>query len=299
VKHMDKIRVCVVGYGNVGKEAIECIRQAPDMELAGVVRRNPRNPGLDCPVVASVDELGKVDVAVLTAPSRQVPKLAPLYLEKGINTVDSFDIHGDPLMELRRDLGDCARAHGSVAIISAGWDPGTDSVIRVLFQAMAPRGLTYTNFGPGMSMGHTVAVKAIPGVKDALSMTLPAGFGTHKRDVYVELEDGADFEQVAEAIRKDPYFVKDETRVTRVNKVMEVEAMGHGVLLQRFGAAGSAENQVLELKMRLSNPSATAQVMVASARATTRMAPGAYALVEVPPVNLVAGDKEELLKHLV
>lgn len=296
---MDKIRVCVVGYGNVGKEAIECIRQAPDMELAGVVRRNPENPGLDCPVVASVDELGKVDVAVLTAPSRQIPAMAPTYLKNGINTVDSFDIHGDPLMTLRKDLGQCAREHGSVAVISAGWDPGTDSVIRMLFQAMAPRGITYTNFGPGMSMGHTVAVKAIPGVKNALSMTLPAGFGTHKRDVYVELEEGADFDQVAEAIKKDPYFVKDETRVTRVDSVPEVEAMGHGVLLQRFGAAGTAENQVLELKMRITNPSATAQVMVAAARASTRMAPGCYTLAEVPPVALVAGDIENLLKQLV
>jgi diaminopimelate dehydrogenase len=296
---MEKIRVCVVGYGNVGREAIECIRQAPDMELAGVVRRRPENPGLDCPVVASVDELGKVDVAVLTAPSRQVPELAPLYLKKGINTVDSFDIHGDPLMALRRDLGKCAREHGSVSVIAAGWDPGTDSVIRMLFQAMAPRGLTYTNFGPGMSMGHTVAVKAIPGVKNALSMTLPAGFGTHKRDVYVELEEGADFDQVAEAIRKDPYFVNDETRVTKVSNVMELEAMGHGVLLQRFGAAGTAENQVMELKMRITNPSATAQVMVAAARASTRMAPGCYTLPEVPPVALVAGDIEETLKQLV
>jgi len=296
---MGKIRVCVVGYGNVGKEAIECIRQAPDMELAGVVRRNPENPGLDCPVVSSVDELGKVDVAVLTSPSRQIPAIAPLYLEKGINTVDSFDIHGDPTLALKKDLDQVGKAHGSVAIISAGWDPGTDSVFRVLFAAMAPRGITYTNFGPGMSMGHTVAVKAIPGVKNALSMTLPAGFGTHKRDVYVELEDGADFAQVAEAIKKDPYFVHDETRVTKVDNVMEIEAMGHGVLLQRYGAAGTAENLVLELKTRLTNPSATAQVMVSAARASTRMKPGAYTLVEVPPIDLLPGDKDDLVKHWV
>lgn len=296
---MSKIRVCVVGYGNVGKEAIACISQAPDMELAGLVRRNPENPGVDCPVVSSVDQLGKVDVAVLTAPSRQVPSMAPLYLEKGINTVDSFDIHGEPTMALRKDLDQRGKAHGSVAVIGAGWDPGTDSVFRVLFAAMAPRGITYTNFGPGMSMGHTVAVKAIPGVKNALSMTLPAGFGTHKRDVYIELEDGADFEQVASAIKNDPYFVHDETRVTKVDDVMEVEAMGHGVLLQRFGAAGSGENQVLELKTRLSNPSATAQVMVSAARASTRMKPGAYALVEIAPIDLLPGDRDALVKHWV
>lgn len=296
---MRKIRVCVVGYGNVGQEAMECIRQSPDMELAGLVRRDPVNPGVECPVVRSIEELGKLDVAVLTCPSRQISSLAPLYLEEGINTVDSFDIHGDPTMALRKELGELGKAHGSVSIIGAGWDPGTDSIFRVLFAAMAPRGITYTNFGPGMSMGHTVAVKAIPGVKDALSMTLPAGFGQHKRDVYVQLEDGANFDQVAAAIKSDPYFVNDETRVTKVDNVMEVEAKGHGVLLQRYGGAGNAENQVLELKTRLANPSATAQVMVSAARASTRMKPGAYTLVELAPIDLLPGDRDALVKQWV
>jgi diaminopimelate dehydrogenase len=296
---MSKIRVCVVGYGNVGQEAMECIRQSPDMELAGLVRRNPVNPGVECPVVRSLEELGKLDVAVLTCPSRQIPSLAPLYLEAGVNTVDSFDIHGDSTMALRKDLDRCGKAHGSVSVIGAGWDPGTDSIFRVIFAAMAPRGITYTNFGPGMSMGHTVAVKAIPGVKDALSMTLPVGFGQHKRDVYVQLEDGADFDQVAAAIKSDPYFVNDETRVTKVDDVMEVEAKGHGVLLQRYGGAGTAENQTLELKTRLANPSATAQVMVSAARASTRMKPGAYTLVEIPPIDLLPGDRDALVKHWV
>lgn len=296
---MSKIRVCVVGYGNVGQEAMECIRQSPDMELAGLVRRNPVNPGVECPVVRSLEELGELDVAVLTCPSRQIPSLAPLYLEAGVNTVDSFDIHGDSTMALRKDLDRCGKAHGSVSVIGAGWDPGTDSIFRVIFAAMAPRGITYTNFGPGMSMGHTVAVKAIPGVKDALSMTLPVGFGQHKRDVYVQLEDGADFDQVAAAIKSDPYFVNDETRVTKVDDVMEVEAKGHGVLLQRYGGAGTAENQTLELKTRLANPSATAQVMVSAARASTRMKPGAYTLVEIPPIDLLPGDRDALVKHWV
>ncbi|HHW18170.1 MAG TPA: diaminopimelate dehydrogenase [Firmicutes bacterium] len=296
---MKKIRVCVVGYGNVGREAIECIRQAPDMELAGVVRRTPDNPGLDCPVVTDVSQLGKVDVAVLTVPSRQVPSIAPIYLKKGINTVDSYDIHGDSIISLRRELGYCARESGSVAVIGAGWDPGTDSVVRMLFLAIAPRGITYTNFGPGMSMGHTVAVKSIPGVKNALSMTLPAGFGQHRRDVYVELEEGADFSEVSRRIKADPYFVHDETRITQVERITDVEAMGHGVTLERFGSSGTAQNQVLELRMRLTNPAATAQVMVSAARASTRLQPGAYALGEIPPIDLLPGDRETLLKSLI
>jgi len=296
---MQKIRVCVVGYGNVGKEAVECIRQAPDMELAGVVRRTPNNVGLNCPVVTDVDELRKVHVAVLTIPSRLVPNLAPLYLKKGINTVDSYDIHGESIVELREKLSLCGRESGSVAIVGAGWDPGTNSVVRILFTAIAPRGITYTNFGPGMSMGHTVAARAIPGVKNALSMTIPAGFGRHRRDVYIELEDGADFNEVARRIKEDSYFINDDTRLTKVEQVLDLEAMGHGVFLERYGSSGTAQNQVLELRMRLTNPSATAQVMVSAARASTSLTPGAYVLGEIPPIDLLPGDRDTLLKTLV
>jgi len=84
-----------------------------------------------------------------------------------------------------------------VSVISAGWDPGSDSVIRTLLETLAPRGITYTNFGPGMSMGHTVAVKAIAGVRAALFMTIPAGTGVHCRMVYIELQEGYDFQSVA------------------------------------------------------------------------------------------------------
>ena len=119
------------------------------------------------------------------------------------NTVDSFDIHG-LIPELRRSLDAVAKAHGTVAVISAGWDPGSDSIVRTLMQAAAPEGLTYTNFGPGMSMGHTVCVKSKPGVKDALSMTIPLGTGIHRRMVYVELEEGAALEDVAAAVKADP-----------------------------------------------------------------------------------------------
>ena len=103
-----------------------------------------------------------------------------------------------------------ARENGCVSILSAGWDPGSDSMVRALMLAMAPNGLTYTDFGPGRSMGHTVAVKAIAGVKDALSMTIPLGTGIHRRMVYVELEDGADSIQL-----RRPSFRMTILRMTR------------------------------------------------------------------------------------
>ena len=37
---MKKIRAAVVGYGNIGKYALEALETAPDFEVAGIVRRN-------------------------------------------------------------------------------------------------------------------------------------------------------------------------------------------------------------------------------------------------------------------
>ncbi|HHY17224.1 MAG TPA: diaminopimelate dehydrogenase [Firmicutes bacterium] len=295
---MKKIRVCVVGYGNVGKEAVECIRQANDMELAGVVEiRNIENPGVR--FTRRVEELNQVDVAVLTIPSRLIPSVAPTYLAKGINTVDGYDIHGDSMLLLKKKLSKYAKDNGRTAVIGAGWDPGTDSVIRMLFMAIAPHGITYTNFGPGMSMGHSVAAKSIPGVKDAISMTLPTGYGQHYRDVYIELEEGANFDEISGKIKDDPYFVHDVTRVTEVEDVEKVRVTGHGVQVERIGSSGTANNQLLELRMRLTNPSATAQILISAARASMRLEPGCYVMGEIPPVDLLPGDRATLVKNLV
>ncbi|HEY0839225.1 MAG TPA: diaminopimelate dehydrogenase, partial [Vulgatibacter sp.] len=190
---MDRKRVAVVGLGNVGRHCVEAVRASPDLELAGVVRRDPVERPADLPEVTfarSIDELGRVDGALLACPTRMVAETAAPLLARGIATADSFDLHGEPLLELHRELGEAARRGKTAAAIAAGWDPGTDSIVRAILEAMAPRGVTFTDFGPGMSMGHTVAVKAIPGVKKAVAMTLPAGQGIHRRAVYVELEHG-------------------------------------------------------------------------------------------------------------
>ncbi|REJ33189.1 MAG: diaminopimelate dehydrogenase [Bacillota bacterium] len=297
----ERRRIAVVGYGNVGRCAVEAVLEAPDLELAGVVRRTPVRPaGLDpdIPVVADIAELGPVDAALLAVPTRDVPRQAADLLARGVNTVDSYDIHG-ALVDLRRDLDQVARRHGRVAVISAGWDPGTDSIIRALLQFMAPRGVTYTNFGPGMSMGHTVAVKAIAGVRDALSVTIPAGQGAHRRLVYVELEPGADFEQVRQAVLNDPYFKYDETRVEQVDRVADLVDMGHGVRIERRGVSGRTHNQRMAFEMSIQNPALTAQVMVAAARASLRQAPGAYTMLEIPVVDFLPGDREDWLRRLV
>ena len=298
---MSKIKAAIVGYGNIGKYVLDAILSSPDFEVAGIVRRNPSDVPAELKsykVVASVKELGKVDVAILATPTRSVEAYAKECLALGINTVDSYDIHGG-IVDLRRSLDAAAKEHKAVSIISAGWDPGTDSMIRSMFEFMAPKGVTYTNFGPGMSMGHTVAVKAIKGVKAALSMTIPLGTSIHRRMVYIEVEEGHKFADVAAAIKSDDYFAHDETHVTQVDCVDDLKDMGHGVNMVRKGVSGDTQNQLLDFNMKINNPALTAQVLVASARASLKQNPGAYTMIEVPIIDYIYGERESLIKKLV
>ena len=299
---MEKIRVAIIGYGNIGKYALQALQVAPDMEIAGVVRRNG---AADKPaelaayaVVKDIQGLGKVDVAILATPTRSVEKYALECLALGINTVDSFDIHGQ-IVDLRRTLNAAAKEHGAVSIISAGWDPGSDSIVRTLMESLAPKGISYTNFGPGRSMGHSVCVRSKEGVKDALSMTIPVGEGIHRRMVYVELEEGAKLEEVTAAIKADPYFSSDETHVFQVESVDALNDVGHGVNLVRKGVSGQTHNQLFEFNMKINNPALTAQVLVNSARATLKQQPGAYTMIEIPVIDYLPGDRENIIRHLV
>ena len=291
---MKKIRAAVVGYGNIGRYALEALEAAADFEVAGIVRRNG---AADKPaelagyeVVKDITELKDVDVAILATPTRSCEEYAKKILPLGINTVDSFDIHTS-ILDYRRTLDPICRA--------AGWDPGSDSVVRTLMQSLAPKGLSYTNFGPGMSMGHSVCVRSKAGVKNALSMTIPLGEGIHRRMVYVELEDGAKLEDVTAAIKADPYFASDETHVFAVDSVDDVRDMGHGVNLVRKGVSGKTQNQRLEFNMSINNPALTGQVLVNVARASMRQQPGCYTMIEIPVIDLLPGDREELISHLV
>ena len=298
---MTKIKAAIVGYGNIGKFVLDALTASPDFEVGGIVRRSINNIPAELAgykVVTDIHELKGINVAILCTPTREVEKYAMQFLKDGINTVDSFDIHSE-ILGLRNRLAAVAKVHNTVAIVAAGWDPGSDSVVRTLLEAAAPKGITYTNFGPGMSMGHTVAVKSKTGVRNALSMTIPMGTGIHRRMVYVEIEDGQNFDNIAKAIKEDPYFASDETHVMQVKSVDDIKDMGHGVNMVRKGVSGATQNQRFEFNMSINNPALTAQILVAVARASMKQQPGAYTMVEVPVIDLLHGDRDELIKHLV
>ena len=299
---MKKIRAAVVGYGNIGRFTVEALEAAPDFEIAGIVRRQGAEykPLELTPyeVVSDIRQLKDVQVAILCTPTRSCEEYARQIVPLGINTVDSFDIHTN-IRGYRERQMELNKQTGTVSVIAAGWDPGSDSIVRTLMQSLAPKGLSYTNFGPGMSMGHSVCVRSKEGVRNALSVTIPLGEGIHRRMVYVELEPGVELADVTKAIKADPYFASDETHVFQVESVDDVRDMGHGVNLVRKGVSGKTQNQRFEFNMQINNPALTAQVLVNVARASLRQQPGCYTMVELPVIDMLPGDRADLIEHLV
>ena len=299
---MENIRVAIIGWGNVGRYCKYVIDKTADMELVGVVRRASSLSIVgtdlnDVNVVSDISFLDDVDVALVCVPSRLAEDKVAELLKQGISTVDSFDIH-DKIIETKKQLDKIAKDNKSVSIFGAGWDPGSDSVIRCLMQIVCPHALTTTTFGGqngGRSMGHTAAVKAIAGVKDAVSLTLPNGAGLQKRLVYVELNDGADFNEIADLIRKDAYFMNDPTDVVAVNDVSQYDTLNHGGEIERRYGDIMQRYQIEGI-----NPLMTANVLVSSARAAYRAQKkqqfGAFTMIERPLVDFIAGSLEDQLK---
>lgn len=328
----EKIRIGIVGYGNLGRGVESSIAQNDDMELAGVFTR--RDPGtvslLDRSVpVHSLDSIqsfkGRIDVLILCGGSkndlpRQGPELAAMF-----NTVDSFDTHAK-IPDYFAAVDAAARAGGNTAIISVGWDPGLFSLNRLFGEAVLPQGATYTFWGKGLSQGHSDAVRRVPGVKAAVQYTIPVDDAVnrvrsgdlptlstrekHTRDCYVVLEDGADAAAVEAAIKTMPDYFADYD--TTVNFIGEEElrlkhgAMPHGGFVIRSGKTGpgQASAQVMEYSLKLdSNPEFTSSVLVAYARAAARLgrqgAAGAHSVFDIAPGLLSPKTPAQLRKELL
>jgi len=297
---MRKINVAIIGWGNVGRGCKRAINESDDMRLVGVVRRpaslyKNREELKDTVVVSDISELkNKPEVVLLCIPSREVPVQTKMYQEMGYCTVDSYDEH-EKIPALKKSDDISAKATNTVSIVSAGWDPGTDSIVRALMKMVSMTGRTTTTFGGeegGRSMGHTAAVKAISGVVDAVSLTLANGRGAQKRRVYVQSDDQSHEKSIEMAIKKDPYFVNDPTEVLFVPDINKYNTLHH---------EGEVERTAQEVNQKYTvegiNPEFTGNVMVASARAAinakSRGYYGAYTLLELPLIDFLTGETLE------
>ncbi len=296
---MQKISVAIIGWGNVGRACKRAISECSDMVLAGVVRR-PSSIGKDeselqnTIVVSDIKKLKSVDVALLCIPSREVPARIKEYLDLGINTVDAFDEH-ERIIAVKRENDITAKVKKAVAIIGAGWDPGTDSAVRAIMRMVSITGHTTTTFGGekgGRSMGHTVQAKQVAGVKNAVALTLANGRGKQKRRVYIELETDADLKMIEKEILSDPYFSSDPTEIIPVKSIDKYNTLNHSALLERTGMEANQRYEVSGI-----NPEFTANVMVCAARACMAAAfkedYGAFTLIERPLIEFLPGNTLE------
>lgn len=290
-----KKKIAVVGLGNTGRYAVKALAQSPDLECVGILRRAAGEELIDgIKQYNALEQLPvKPDAVILCIPSKNMPQTASFYLSKGISVVDSFDIHGE-VWSTVQELDKIAKENNATTVVSAGWDPGSDSMIRAVFKALDPDAPVYTNFGPGMSMGHSVVARGVKGVKNAVSMTLPLGKSKHKRHVYVELDGTQTKEQVYENLKADNYFAHDPLEIEVVADAEACKNASHGGMIEMEGNEIKAE-----FKMTVNNPQTTAKILVACVRAALRMEKGAYTVIDLPLVKLLPGEREANIKKLV
>ena len=327
---MSKVRLGILGYGNLGKGVEQAVKQNDDMELVAVYsRRDPATVSVATeglavkPAEALESGEEPLDVLVLCGGSatdlpEQTPHYAGLY-----NVVDSFDTHAK-IPEHFGAVDAAAAGAGKTALISCGWDPGLFSLNRLLGNCFLPQGADYTFWGRGVSQGHSDAVRRIAGVADAKQYTIPVEAALeavrsgsnpqlttrekHLRECFVVLEEGADAAEVERQIVTMPnYFDEYDTTVHFISKEefdRDHRAMPHGGFVLRSGQSASGKNMLIEYSLKLdSNPEFTSSVLVAYARAVARMAAegkqGAITVFDVPPAYLSPLDGAELRAHLL
>ncbi len=324
------IRIGIMGYGNLGKGVELAVAAAEDLELAAVfTRRDPaslkiRTQGV--PVVAAADAAAwtdKIDVLIVCGGSAtDLPVQTPEYA-KYFNVIDSFDTHANIPTHFA-NVDAAAKAAGKTAIISVGWDPGMFSLARAYANAVLPNGTDYTFWGPGVSQGHSDAIRRIKGVKNAKQYTIPVqqaldrirGGETpelttrekHTRLCYVVPEEGADLARIENEIKTMPNYFSDYD--TTVNFITEEEfnrdhtGMAHGGFVLRSGVTGGGAKHIIEYSLKLeSNPEFTTSVLVAYARAAYRLSGegsfGAKTVLDIAPAYLLPASPEEQRSHLV
>ena len=321
---MDKIKIGIVGYGNLGKSVEKNIKKAKEMELISIfTRRDIKEIKLRSHVenIQNILEWGdKIDVMILCGgSSSDLPNQAPEILQN-FNTVDSFDTHAR-IPQYLDTLDKIAKQYKKTAIISAGWDPGIFSMQRLLAEAILPNGETNTFWGPGVSQGHSEAIRKIDGVIDGIQYTIPkedalkmarerikllTTKGKHLRKCYVVAKDGENKTKIEYIIKNMPYYFSDyETEVEFIDKkeMRKHRKMPHGGYVIRNGKTGE-NKQLIEYKLKLeSNPDFTANIMLAFARANYKLQQekqyGAKTVFDIPPYMLSNKDRESLIKELM
>ena len=284
---MKKIRLAIVGLGDLGRKCAEAILADPTTVLAGVVRRPESAPAswLKAPAVTHISELNDVDAALICVPVDAVVGSAKELLQSRIPVVECARLHGEAFLEHKSEIHRAALHRKVPAVVGAGCDPGALSLFRSQFALLAPGGHTESSLHTGSSLHHTLAAAGIKGVRKALA-TEHRSLDGIQRYVYVELEPSANADEVEIAIVNDPLFLDEQTLVFPVPSIAALEATNHGVTLERHAAAGETSHASFLLEARYDEAGLAARMMLAAARALPYLQAGAYSLLDLPPAAL-------------
>lgn len=328
-KYMDKIKVGIVGMGNLGKGVMYALKQNPDLELIALfTRREPSTVNTVYPVkVDSVNNIaeyvGKIDVMILCGGSAtDLPEQTPQIM-KLFNCVDSFDTHAKIPLHFA-NVDKVGKENSTLGIISVGWDPGLFSIARILFSSFASEGNDYTFWGKGVSQGHSDAIRRIKGVANAIQYTVPkedalnavrSGSNPklsvrekHERVCYVVAKDGADRASIERQIKEMPNYFSDYDTTVNFISSEELKAnhskMPHGGSVIRSSKSADGNAFLTELNIKLdSNPEFTGGVLVAYARAVARMrkegVTGAVTAFDIAPKYLFPADFDWQRAHML
>ncbi len=324
----NKIRIGIIGYGNLGKGVTKALKQNPDMELKAIFTRRDSSKveANDLPMLhisKLADFKNEIDVMILCGGSAtDLPEQGPMVAEM-FNTVDSFDTHAK-IPAYFEKIDSVAKKSNKVSLISVGWDPGLFSLNRLMASCVLPQGNDYTFWGKGVSQGHSDAIRRIAGVKNAIQYTIPKQEALdkvrsgenptletrdkHERLCYVVLEEGADAAKIEQEIKTMPNYFSDYD--TTVNFISEEElkrdhsGMPHGGFVIRTGTTGENTKQKIEFSLDLeSNPEFTSSVLVAYARAIYKLSQegvsGAKTVFDIPFGLLSPKSPAELRKEML
>lgn len=299
---MKKIRVGIVGYGNLGKSVEKQVRMRDDFRLVGIFSRRQVSSFFSTPCYKfeDIEKFNrKIDVMILCLGSKSDIENFAFDIAKHFNTIDSFDNHTH-ISVYQTKLAAQNKKNKKCSIISCGWDPGLFSLMRAQFVSIC--GEQQTFWGKGVSQGHSQALRELDEVDDAVEFTIPskqaiksallgnaiAEKSKHMRQCYVAAKQGQNKRKLRKKICNIPdYFEGYKTKVIFCSK-QKIEKLKQHMFHKGF-VTTPKKQMFFELNLD-SNPDFTAKVMVSYCVALSKLCKnkeyGAKTILDIPPSYL-------------
>lgn len=299
---MKKIRIGIVGYGNLGKSVEEKLQNDERFKLVCIFSRRSVSSVFKthCDKFENIENYKrKIDIMCLCSGSKTDIEQQAFLVSKHFHIIDTFDNHAH-IKNYHHMLDEANKNNKRCSIISCGWDPGLFSLMRALTKAVDHKCETF--WGKGVSQGHSQALRALSGVDDAIEYTLPVRKALieaqkghelnekskHQRLCFVAAKKGVNKRTLCQEIRSMPDYFEGYKTIIKFCSPKKVEKLK--THMYHCGCVLSPNNRMrFELNLK-SNPRFTAQVVVAYCIALYNLIKnkeyGAKTILDIPPSYL-------------